>query len=113
MTVKRTDELQPGDRVVHDGGRIVRTVDHVLPSGYLNRRHEPILNVYYTEPSEPGVWSGGNSGCVSSQWTVLAQCSWNAGGDPGQPGCDEDVSEVGDLCAVHEAAYRSLVEVAP
>lgn len=68
---KTTAELLPGDRVVLPGG-LVRTVDRVVPNGWLNYRNEPIYNVMYREPAIPGVWSDGNSGIGASLWLVAS-----------------------------------------
>lgn len=68
-SVLRTDELKAGDRVLLPGG-IVRTVDRVVESGWLNAKNEPILSVMYREPGVPGVWSEGNSGCARSLWLL-------------------------------------------
>jgi hypothetical protein len=80
-TTKRTDELVRGDRLLI-GNRLVRTVESVVPNGYVNRRDEPLYNVTYAEGEEPGVWSGGNSGAPGTEWTVLDE-RWAACGSCG------------------------------
>lgn len=71
MTTKRTDELQHGDRVLI-GKNLIRTVDYVGDSGYVNRRNVGILAVHYQEPASE-TWSNGNSGLPDTLWTVTAQ----------------------------------------
>jgi hypothetical protein len=69
MTTLRTDQLQPGVRIQLPGPNVVRTVDRVVPSEWLNARNETIFYVYYREGSTPE-WSEGNSGIASTLWTV-------------------------------------------
>lgn len=56
---KRTDELVLGDLVRLPGG-LIRTVDVVKDSGYVNYRNEPIFAVMYCE-GRTAEWSEGNS----------------------------------------------------
>lgn len=65
---KRTDELKVGDRVRLPGG-LVRTVDCVTESEWLNYRNERILYVMYRE-GRTTEWSEGNSGIASSLWKI-------------------------------------------
>lgn len=65
----RTDELEPGDRLLIEG-RHVRTVAAVVPLGYVNRLDEPIFAVRYAEGDMPE-WSAGNSGIARSLWRRL------------------------------------------
>lgn len=69
VLTKRTDELQPGDRVLI-GSRLVRTVDRVVPNGYVNYRNEPLSNVMYREPASD-VWGPGNSDAPGSIWNLV------------------------------------------
>lgn len=66
----RTDHLEPGTRVVLPGG-LVRTIDRVTESQWLNRSNEPIFYVYYAEGRTPE-WSEGNSAIASTEWKVAA-----------------------------------------
>lgn len=68
--IKRTDELDAGNVVQLPGG-IVRTVDEIADSGYVNYRDEPIFYVNYRE-GRTREWSSGNSGIARSTWEVLA-----------------------------------------
>lgn len=69
-TVTRaTRDLTHGDRVLLSSG-LVRTVDHVTDSGYLNYRGERILAVIYQEP-ESEEWSRGNSSNETGLWNLL------------------------------------------
>jgi hypothetical protein len=65
---KRTDQLEPGDRLLVDG-RYVRTVAEVRPTGYVNHRGETILAVVYAE-GDTSEWSGANSGAPGTMWKV-------------------------------------------
>jgi hypothetical protein len=65
----RTDELEPGMRVVLPGG-IVRTVAAVEPSGFVNRADLPIYNVLWLEPGDERWTGSGNSGIAASLWEV-------------------------------------------
>jgi hypothetical protein len=68
MVTKRTDELQTGDRVLI-GKNLIRTVDRVTDTGYVNRRNVDILAVHYQEPASE-TWSNGNSGLPDTLWTL-------------------------------------------
>jgi hypothetical protein len=70
LEFKRTDELKPGD-VVRVNSYIVRTVDRVVPTGYISYSNEQIHNVMYRETASDE-WSDGNSAAPSSVWEVLA-----------------------------------------
>lgn len=66
--VKRTDELQPGDRVLVPCGPI-RTVARVEASGYRVARNAPLFNVMYAEGRTPE-WGPGNSALADTPWTL-------------------------------------------
>jgi metal-responsive CopG/Arc/MetJ family transcriptional regulator len=68
VTTKTTSQLERGDRVQLPGG-LVRTVDRIVPSGYVNYRNEVISSVMYAE-GRTDEWSGGNSGVSGTTWTV-------------------------------------------
>ena len=64
----RTDQLHPGMQVILPGN-IVREVDRIVESDWLNRDDLPIYYVYWTEGRTPE-WSEGNSGIASTLWNV-------------------------------------------
>ncbi len=68
---KTTSELNQGDRVRLVSG-LVRTVDRVERTGFVNYRNEPILAVLYAE-GRTDQWSGGNSAVASSEWDVCEE----------------------------------------
>jgi len=67
--VKRTDELVLGDLVRLPGG-LIRTVDVIKDSGYVNYRNEPILAVMYCE-GRTAEWSEGNSSIARGTWEIV------------------------------------------
>jgi hypothetical protein len=69
-TETRTDQLQPGMRVQLPCRGVIRTVDRITESDWLNRNDEPIFYVMYREGRTPE-WSDGNSGIASTTWQVV------------------------------------------
>jgi hypothetical protein len=65
----RTDELQPGMQVILPAKGVVRTIDRIIDSGWLNDHNQPIFYVYWAE-GRTVAWSEGNSGIASTLWTV-------------------------------------------
>jgi hypothetical protein len=65
-----TTDLAPGDRVQLPGPGVLRVVDRVVQSDYVNSSNEPIFYVFWEEgPTEN--WSAGNSGIAESLWKVV------------------------------------------
>lgn len=55
----------------------------------------------------------GNPAKRNQQPAPLVQCSWNSGGDPGNPGCEAFTRSKDGLCPKHRRAARELEASAP
>jgi len=105
MASKTTLQLQHGDAVSLHGGRVVRIVADVRPTGAVNYRNAPLYVVEYEEGDTPE-WSGSNGAHDAGVWELAEQCSWGAGADPAA-GCDAWAKAKG-LCDHHRECLAWL-----
>lgn len=68
-----TVELKRNDRVLLFNG-LVRTVDEIGSTGYVNNHDEPIYAVRYQE-GDSDEWSGVNTSNASGVWRKLTESS--------------------------------------